>query len=337
MYFLSLFIAIKKDYLIKKRWLLMKADAVFEGGGMRGIGIVGALTYLEAKNYQWQRVAGTSVGAVIAALVAAGYTSEEMKDILSEMDFKDFLDKSGLQRLPLFGKALGFFIEKGIYSGEYVEHWMNKLLKAKGVRKFKDVCTNGECRLKIIASDITRRKILILPDSLPEYGINPMKFSIAEAVRMSISIPFYFKPVEFTHRDGISYIVDGAVCCNFPINIFDVEGTQPRWPTIGFKFDSPEISNTKQGKTDPISFLFDIANTLSAEKNREWLKDENLVRTILIPTDEVEPTNFNLSRRRIIKLFRAGYKSAAKFHKSWDFEEYTRKYRSSSLLNQNSI
>jgi Predicted esterase of the alpha-beta hydrolase superfamily len=315
----------------------MKADAVFEGGGMRGIGIVGALTYLEAKNYQWQRVAGTSVGAVIAALVAAGYTSEEMKDILSEMDFKDFLDKSGLQRLPLFGKALGFFIEKGIYSGEYVEHWMNKLLKAKGVRKFKDVCTNGECRLKIIASDITRRKILILPDSLPEYGINPMKFSIAEAVRMSISIPFYFKPVEFTHRDGISYIVDGAVCCNFPINIFDVEGTQPRWPTIGFKFDSPEISNTKQGKTDPISFLFDIANTLSAEKNREWLKDENLVRTILIPTDEVEPTNFNLSRRRIIKLFRAGYKSAAKFHKSWDFEEYTRKYRSSSLLNQNSI
>lgn len=315
----------------------MKADAVFEGGGMRGIGMVGALTYLEANGYEWQRVAGTSVGAVIAALIAAGYTSEEMKDILSEMDFRDFLDKSGLQKLPLLGKALGFFIEKGIYSGEYVEHWMNKLLKAKGVRKFKDVTTNGECRLKIIASDITRRKILILPDHLPEYGIDPMKFSIAEAVRMSISIPFYFKPVQFTHRDGISYIVDGAVCCNFPINIFDVEGTPPRWPTLGFKFDSPEISNTRQGKTDSISFLFDIANTLSAEKNREWLKDENLVRTILIPTDEVEPTNFSLSRRRIVKLFKAGYKSAAKFHKSWDFEEYTREYRSSSLLNQKSI
>lgn len=314
----------------------MKADAVFEGGGMRGIGIVGALTYLESKGYEWQRVAGTSVGAVIAALIAAGYTSEEMKDILAKMDFKDFLDKSGLQRLPLLGKALGFFIEKGIYSGEYVEHWINKLLKAKGVRKFKDVTVNGECRLKIVASDITKRRILILPDHLPEYGINPMKFSIAKAVRMSISIPFYFKPVQFAHRDGVSYIVDGAVCCNFPIGIFDVEGI-PRWPTIGFKFDKPEISNTKQGKTDPLSFLFDIANTLSAEKNREWLKDKNLVRTILIPTDEVQPTDFNISRRRSIKLFKSGYKSAFKFHKTWNFEEYIKNYRSPVVLDQNSI
>lgn len=314
----------------------MKVDAVFEGGGMRGIGIVGALTYLETKGYEWQRVAGTSVGAVIAALIAAGYTSEEMKDILAKMDFRDFLDKSGLQRLPLLGKALGFLIEKGIYSGEYVEHWINKLLKAKGVRKFKDVTVNGECRLKIIASDITKRRILILPDHLPEYGINPMKFSIAKAVRMSISIPFYFKPVQFAHRDGISYIVDGAVSCNFPINIFDVEGT-PRWPTIGFKFDNPEISNTKQGKTDPISFLFDIANTLSAEKNREWLKEENLVRTILIPTDGIQPTDFNISKRRSVQLFKAGYKSASKFHKDWDFDEYTRNYRSSAVLNESSI
>lgn len=314
----------------------MKADAVFEGGGMRGIGIIGALTYLEARNYQWQRVAGTSVGAVIAALIAAGYTSKELKDILSELDFRDFLDKSGLQRLPVLGKALGFFIEKGIYSGEYVEHWINKLLKAKGIRKFRDVTVNGECRLKIIASDITKRRILILPDHLPEYGINPAKFSIAKAVRMSISIPFYFKPVQFAHRDGISYIVDGAVCCNFPINIFDVAGP-PRWPTIGFKFDGPEISNTKQGKTDPISFLFDIANTLSAEKNREWLKDENLVRTILIPTEEVRPTDFNISKRKTVSLFKAGYKSASNFHKDWDFEEYTRKYRSPELVEQDSV
>lgn len=314
----------------------MKADAVFEGGGMRGVGIVGALTYLEAQGYEWQRVAGTSAGAVIAALIAAGYTAKEMKQILMEMDFSDFLDKSGLQRLPLVGKAFGFLVEKGIYSGEYFEDWMSKLLKAKGVRKFKDVTFNGECRLKIIASDITRRRILILPDHLPKYGINPMRFSIAEAVRMSISIPFYFKPVQFVHADGISYIVDGAVCCNFPLNIFDVKGS-PRWPTIGFKFDSPEISNTKQGKTDPISFLFDIANTLSAEKNREWLKNENLARTILIPTGEVESTDFQLSKRRSLKLFKSGYKSAAKFHESWNFEDYVRSYRCNNVDTNNSL
>ncbi|MCT8976696.1 patatin-like phospholipase family protein [Clostridium sp. CX1] len=304
----------------------MKADAVFEGGGMRGIGIIGALNYMETQGYHWQRVAGTSVGAVVAALLAAGYTAKEMNKILSEMDFRDFLDKNGLQRLPLLGKALGFLVEKGIYSGDYVEEWIHKLLKKKGIRKFKDVTTNGECRLKIVASDITKRKTLILPDNLPDYGIDPMKFSIAKAVRMSISIPFYFKPVEFLHADGLSYIVDGAVCCNFPISIFDVKGT-PRWPTIGFKFDSTEISNTKQGKKDPISFLFDIAGTMSAEKNREWLKEENLIRTVLIPTLGVNPTDFYLSKSQSLKLFKSGYRSAAKFHKSWNYEEYLGKYR----------
>lgn len=304
----------------------MKADAVFEGGGIRGIGIIGALTYLETQSYEWQRIAGTSAGAVISSLVAAGYTAKELKDILVEMNFRDFLDKDGIQRLPLLGKALGFILDKGIYSGDYFEDWIGKLLKVKGIRKFKDVMINGESKLKIIASDITRRKTLILPDSLPDYGINPEEFSIVKAIRMSISIPFYFKPVQFLHAHGLSYIVDGAVCCNFPINIFDSADT-PRWPTIGFKFDCPDLSNTRQGKTDPISFLFDIANTIGAEKNREWLKDENIARTILIPTAGVAPTDFNISNEKIIKLFKAGYRSALKFHENWNFEEYVKKYR----------
>lgn len=314
----------------------MKADAVFEGGGMRAIGIVGALTYFETQEYEWQRLAGTSAGAVIASLLAAGYNSKELKRILIEMNFKDFLDKDGIQKLPLLGKALGFILQKGIYSGDYFEDWIDKLLKAKGVRKFKDVSSNGESRLKIIASDITLRKTLILPDSLVEYGIDPMNFSIVKAIRMSISIPFYFKPVEFIHAHGKSYIVDGAVCCNFPINIFDIHGV-PRWPTIGFKFDTPEVSNTRLGKTDPLSFLLDIANTLSVEKNREWLKDENLVRTVLIPTEGVDPTEFNIYADKVLRLFKSGYRSAAKFHSKWCFEDYVRSYRCNNVDTNNSI
>lgn len=315
---------------------MKKADAVFEGGGMRAIGIVGALTYLETQGYSWQRVAGTSAGAVIAALVAAGYDTKELKKVLLEMNFKDFLDKDGFQKLPLLGKALGFLLQKGIYSGDYLEDWINNLLKAKGVQKFKDVSRDGESQLKIIASDITLRKTLILPDGLVDYGIDPMNFPIVKAIRMSISIPFYFKPVEFIHAHGKSYIVDGAVCCNFPINIFDIDGI-PRWPTIGFKFDVPETSNTRLGKNDPLSFLMDIANTLSVEKNREWLKSENLSRTVLIPTEGINATSFNISTDKIVKLFRSGYRSAAKFHSQWCFDDYIRKYRSSDINTNFSI
>ncbi len=307
----------------------MKADAVFEGGGMRGIGIVGALTYLEKQGYEWQRFAGTSVGAVIAALLVSGYRAADMKKIISQMNFENFLYRDKLQKLPFLGKALGVLMEKGVYSGEYVELWVDKLLRAKGICKFKDVTFDGECRLKIVASDVTKRKILILPDSLVNYGINPMEFSIAKAVRMSTSIPIYFKPVKLIHRDGISYVVDGAVSCNFPIDIFDIQG-MPRWPTIGFKFDTPDIGKVKSGKKDPISFLIDIAETIAYDKRKVWMMEENLCRTVLIPTAGVEPTEFNISSEKSFALFKSGYRGALRFHHNWSFEEYIKRYRNTN-------
>jgi len=49
----------------------LKADAVFEGGGVKGIGLVGAVAVAEEKGYHWVNVAGTSAGAIVAALLAA--------------------------------------------------------------------------------------------------------------------------------------------------------------------------------------------------------------------------------------------------------------------------
>lgn len=308
----------------------MKANAVFQGGGMRGIGIVGALTYVESKGYEWENVAGTSVGSVIAALIAAGYTARDMGQMLIKTDFTKFLDRKLLQRIPLVGKAFGFLKEKGIYSGEYTEKWTRDLLRAKGVEKFKDISVNGKSKLKIIASDITRKDMLILPDDLVKYNIDPMEFDIARAVRMSSSIPFYFKPVKLQYKGGISYIVDGAVCCNFPITIFDDEGFE--YPTFGFRFDNPRISYTSEGRTDPLSFLFDIAGTMAKDNDQEYLKEKNAERTIVIPTMGVESTEFNISREKSLELFRAGYRSAREFFKTWDFDEYKRKYTAFNKL-----
>ena len=46
----------------------MKIDGVFEGGGVRGIAHVGAICALAEKGYEWERVAGTSAGSIIALL-----------------------------------------------------------------------------------------------------------------------------------------------------------------------------------------------------------------------------------------------------------------------------
>ena len=57
-------------------------DLVFEGGGLKGIGLVGAYSVLEERGYRPQNVAGASAGAIVAALVAAGYTAVELREVL---------------------------------------------------------------------------------------------------------------------------------------------------------------------------------------------------------------------------------------------------------------
>lgn len=296
----------------------MLCDAVFEGGGMRGIGFVGALSYLEKKGFKWRNVAGTSAGAIIASLLAAGYTAKEIEKILVETDFLKFLDKEKIQKIPILGKPIGFFSEKGIYSGNFFENWMEELLNKKGVSTFKDLCNNNQCKLKLIASDITRKEMLILPDALSSYGINPLNFKISKAVRMSMSIPFYFKPVTFKYHGGVSYIVDGGICWNYPISIFDNNKDCKKIPTIGFKFKTSDISYTAKGKTDAMSFLFDIADTMSAETNGSHLCNDDINRTIFIPALDVDTTEFDIPKEKSLLLFKSGYRAAKNFVQKYE-------------------
>ena len=306
---------------------LLKIDAVFEGGGMRGIGIVGAINYMESAGYEFARVAGSSAGAVIAALIAAGYNSRQIRKMLVEINFLKFMDKDKIQRLPVLGKPLGIIKEKGLYSGDYLENFMDNLLQHKGVSKFKDLYDNGEYKLKIMASDITNKKSLVIPDDLLSYGIDPMEFSIAKAVRMSSSIPFYFKPVQLHTPVGTAYIVDGGVTRNFPLTIFDVASV-PRWPTIGFRFDVNNYTqNNKPKGDDSLSFLLAVVQAMCKKNTSEYSNEENLIRSVIIPTYDVSPTDFNLSKETSIHLYKSGYASAKKFLLNWDFEEYVDKYR----------
>ena len=109
------------------------ADAVFEGGGVKGIGLVGAVAVAEEKGYQWENVAGTSAGAIVAALMAAGYSAAEMKEIIEELDYNRLKDTSILDKVPLVGPVASLIFEKGIYEGRFFEKWMRGLLRKKNV------------------------------------------------------------------------------------------------------------------------------------------------------------------------------------------------------------
>src|SRR5580658_80203 len=110
----------------------LRADLVFEGGGVKGIGLAGAYRELSDRGYHAECVAGTSAGAITAALVAVGYSGAELEEIvLHQMHFSDFEDPTFLDHLGKAGGLAEFFVHRGMHSGDYFLGWIRKLLEAK--------------------------------------------------------------------------------------------------------------------------------------------------------------------------------------------------------------
>jgi len=313
----------------------LKADAVFEGGGVKGIGLVGAVAVAEEKGYQWVNVAGTSAGAIVAALLAAGYSAAELKQVMQELDYNKFKDATFGDKIPLVGPMASLIFEKGIYEGKYFENWMRELLRKKKVETFSDLILEEykddeqyRFKLRVIAADISRGRLLVLPQDAADFGIRPEDLNVAAAVRMSMSIPFFYEPIQLRNMktNQVSYIVDGGVLSNFPVWLFDTEGSVPEWATFGFKLVEREEGSPHRVR-GPISLLAALFSTMMEAHDARYIEDENFVRTIPIPTLGIKTTEFDISQERSEALYQSGREAAEKFFATWNFTAYVAKYR----------
>lgn len=296
----------------------MDVNLVFEGGGVLGIYYAGAYKALKEYGYTVKRCAGTSAGAIVSSLIMAGYSPDELENIIDETDFKPLVKKTKMCSMPLIGKPLSIIYNKGVYDSRIIEDWVGGLLEKKGVSTFGDVMRDGRSDLKIIAADITRSKMLVLPDDLAEYGIAPESFSIARAASMSSSIPYFFTPVMLKDGERVNYIVNGGLLSGFPIWIFDEEG-DPNI-TLGIKIKNPE-TNTSRGKRDILSYTKDMISAPINEDESNFIRNKDLVRTIIIDYEgQISSTDFaniNASKKAMV---RSGYDSAARFLESFKLE-----------------
>lgn len=323
-----------------------KCDVVFEGGGVKGIGLVGAIAVTEEMGYEFVNVAGTSAGAIVAALVAAGYRASELQDIMKGLDYSAFKDEGLLDKIPFVGKVLSLGLEKGIYEGRYVENWIREKLAAKGKHTFRDLIIDEykdspryRYKLQVIATDISRGQLLVLPRDIKDYGIDPDDFEIARAVRMSMSIPYFFEPVTLKlHESGeVSYIVDGGVLSNFPIYLFDDGTPDPPWPTFGYLLveDPDVIGATVSHKIiGPLTLFAALFSTMMEAHDRMYIKNGAFARTIMIPTRGVKTTDFDLSPERADLLYQSGANGAREFFQTWNFDSYKAAFRQATAKNR---
>jgi NTE family protein len=332
----------------------LDADLVLEGGGVKGIALAGAISVLEERGYAFHKVAGTSAGSIVGALVAAGTGGDQLRAIMQDVEYRRFQDPPLLGRLGRLGFATQVILRRGWCQGDYLHSWLTEMLAEQNVRTFADVRLNDRgadaalldnpgraYRFVAMASDISHGRLVRLPwDYEGRFHIDPDQTPVAEAVRASMSIPYFFVPARLhDHIDGgTTWMVDGGMLSNFPVSVFDrTDGAEPRWPTLGIKLSGRPGDNRLNDVRGIVTLSKAMVTTMTGFYDRMHIDRADVVaRTIFVDTFGVKATDFALSKDTAEKLFESGRLAATAFldgndrHPAWDFEEYKRQFRTPS-------
>jgi len=287
-------------------------------------------------------VAGTSAGAIVGSLVAAGYTAGELEAIMRAVDYSRFKDENFLDHFGLPGEALSVLVEHGAYKGEYLKEWLGALLHDKDVDVFADIKqldvgstlpAAQQFKLVVMTSDISNGALRRLPWDYPDFGLAADDARVVDAVRASMSIPFFYQPVKVKNEAGQDcWFVDGGMLSNFPITIFDrIDGKPPRWPTFGIKLSArPEAAQQVETNVhDTLSMTRAMVATMTGFYDRMHIEDPSvLARTIFVDTMNVRATDFDIDEKTQQKLYENGRLGATHFldgtgeWPAWNWDDY---------------
>ena len=194
---------------------------VLSGGGAKGLAHIGVIRVLEENNIPIDYIAGTSIGAIVGGLYAAGFSPDEMEELFRSDDFY-FWSTGKIQ------KEFRYYFKQPEANPSWIQLRIKKQddkLKLMPPTNFIPeeqmdfafmeimVSTNAACKYNFdslmipyfcIAADINSGQPVIL-----------RKGDLGESIRASMTVPFYFKPIKI---DG-KLLFDGGILNNFPHDI----------------------------------------------------------------------------------------------------------------------
>mgnify|MGYP003133662071 FL=1 len=195
-----------------------RTGLVLSGGAARGLAHIGVLKALEEQGVQVDAIAGTSMGAVIGGLYAAGYSVDELEKLALELDWQQVLsDDPPREDIPFRRKQddRDFLVKRklsfrddgslglplGVIQGQNLSLLLERLLvHASDTRDFDRL----PIPFRAVATDIANdKKVIFRSGHLPQ------------AIRASMSIPAVFAPVELDGR----LLVDGGMVDNIPMDV----------------------------------------------------------------------------------------------------------------------
>ena len=276
--------------------------AIFAGGGVRGAAYIGAIKALEELDINLTGYASSSVGAIIAALIAVGYKHEELKELLFKLNYSKFKDlylPSGKDFGFYKGDGLYYWIKKNIEKKFYENENKDKSFKKKPVT-FNDINKD----LIIIATDISN-------GSFKEFSrIKTPDIEVAHAVRASASIPGFFKPV----WENGKCLVDGDLINNFPVwkNSSDIlANTNSK--ILEFRLEGVEKQKEISCFLDYFSAILETSYNISTEMLDEKYGKNDQYDIIRIDAGKTKIIDFNISDEQKEALVISGFESVKKY------------------------
>jgi len=192
----------------------LKVALVLSGGGAKGYAHLGVLRVLEKEDIKIDYIAGTSIGALVGTLYSIGYSIDEIKKVLDNLNIESFLESgSDLTGLDLdkketlkkysfyinFDNELNYSLPKGLRETEELYLVVKNLLKNyENTKNFN----NFPIPLRVVATNLNTGETKSFSEG-----------DIAKILTASMAIPTIFEPVEV---NGALY-VDGLVSRNLPV------------------------------------------------------------------------------------------------------------------------
>jgi NTE family protein len=318
-------------------------NLVFQGGGVKAYVYHGVLRVLDTYEIlpQIERVAGTSAGALQAALLCFRLSIDETIDLYKTVDYRKIRTphgeiseqaRQGLLDISLgrlrgnFDIANRFFREYGLYATDYLHDWLHstiaKYCDGNGKATFADFRARGFRDLYTTTVNISRQRSEIFSvETTPNVPV-------ADAVMLSSAIPFFFEAIQF---DGQSigsgdYYIDGGALNNYPLTIFDHERFKSKhftyginWETLGCQLFTPEECSEQGTEIQHIlEYAERVVETMGeAQYEAVDMRTVDRWRSMRISNCCVSTTDFDLlpdeSNPKYIEMVKSGEKAAREY------------------------
>ncbi len=279
-----------------------KYTCLFGGGAIRGVSYIGAIKALEEFGINPNRLAGSSVGSIIAALLAVGYNASELKDIFIKVNFELFRDISiGLG--PLFALS----------KGEVFLEWVRELIEKKYYGDKYKKGTNPA----VTFNDIDKNLVIITTNlsnfKCKEFSkFDTPDYEIASAVRISCCMPGLMKPIEYNK----TLLVDGDLQKSWPMWKLSKNLLNEDERILEFRLEGNYDTNDISG-IDYANAVYSCMTAMSTSFITNIYGNKDKFDYIVLNTGDIVVVDFNINEAKRNELINSGYEQTINYFKNF--------------------